>query len=417
MKKESIIVTQEQARRLFIYKQNLIGNGVSGNFHESVISLIRQIGYIQWDPVTVVAPSHMISLWSRIGNFQWKELYDLMWEEKDLFLHWTPIAILVLTEDYPVYYSLMKEYPESLGTSWRNHIERARHFLDTHRELRSQVINRLKDGPANMKDFNGYGVRRKSADGWSSGNEVTTLLYHLHMLGEVMVSGRSGNQNVWSLTADFLPEWAEKTHLPVDELERRTAVRGLKALGIATEFDINRYYVRGRYRNLKETIKSLYEESDIIKVQIEGGANWRQAFIHKDDVEILDRLDNMDWDSNLRLISPFDNIVTIRERAKRLFNFDYTLEQFVPREKRKYGTYVLPVLWQDTFVGRVDMKLDKANDTLEINSVHAEPGSEGDMDIPLNLDRCIKDFSKFIGAEKVRYSNRHPQGWDRYLAP
>ncbi len=415
MHKEILSFTEKQARRLFIFKQHLTGNNVNGDFRDAVKIIMRDTGYIQWDPVTVVAPSHMISLWSRIGQFQWSELEHLMWNSREVFLHWTPIAFLVLTEDYPVYYSLMKEYPESLGSSWRNHIARAQDFLDSHGSLRREVVERLRNGPSDTKQFRDLGKRGKSADGWSSGNEVSTLLYHLHMKGEVMVSAHSGNQNIWSLTEDFLPDWAEKDHLQVDEFERRTAVRGLKALGIAPEFDINRYYVRGRYRNLSKTIKALEEDSEIFPVKIEGMEKGKTHYIHEDDLQYLDKLDSIDWDSNISLISPFDNIVTIRERTKRVFNFDYILEQFLPKEKRKYGTYVLPILWKDQLVGRLDAKLDKAKGVLNINSVYAEPGHEKDYEIPANLMPKLEEFSRFIGSVEISFGKTIPDGWGRYL--
>lgn len=79
MKNETISLTEKQARQLFIYKQHLHGNREKGNFQEIIMPVIRGTGYIQWDPVTVVAPSHMISIWSRIGDFPWSDLEKLMW--------------------------------------------------------------------------------------------------------------------------------------------------------------------------------------------------------------------------------------------------------------------------------------------------------------------------------------------------
>lgn len=392
-------------------KQHLVGTHPIGPFSDRVGSLIRDVAYIQWDPVKVVAPSHMISLWSRIGNFDWADLDKAMWEEKNIFLHWTPTAVLVLTEDYPVFYSLMKRYPESLGKSWASHIPVARRFIESHQELSMKVLDKLKDGPAEVKQFEGYGVKRKSEDGWSSGNEVTTMLYHLHMLGEVMVSGHAGNQNKWALTGEFLPNGELKKELPPETLERITALKSLKAMGVATELDINRYFVRGRYWNLKDALKGLQDDSEIMAARIDGQKRGRSYFIRKDDARILEGIEKLDWERNLRLISPFDNLITIRERTRRLFNFEYTLEQFVPKEKRKFGTYVMPLLWKDQLVGRIDLKLDRARGTMLINSVHAEPEFEGELEIPANLSRTLEDFSRFIGAENVSLVGMSPPGW------
>lgn len=405
----------EAVRRLFITKQHLNGDRAAGSFRENVVNLIRELAYIQWDPVTVVAPSHLISLWSRIGNFQHSDLDELMWQEKYAFLHWTPIAVLVLTEDYPLFNSLMKRYPNSLGRSWGSHISTAQKFIDSHLKLAEKVLDKLSEGPADLRQFKDYGKRKKSEDGWSSGNEVSTLLYHLHMMGKVMVSGHAGNQNMWSLTDSFLPDWADKSILSPEEFDRLSAQRALKALGVASELDINRYFVRGRYYDIKNTLETLENESELLEVRIEEASRMKKHYIYSGDVEKLESVENKTLEPTMRLISPFDNLISIRERTKRIFNFDYILEQFVPKEKRKYGTYVLPILWRDRLVGRIDAKLEKEANVLSINSVHSEPGFEKSREIPESLHATIGDFAEFLGADKVAYGRKKPEAWSSFL--
>lgn len=158
--------------------------------------------------------------------------------DKEAFFHWTPIAWLVLTEDYPIFYSLMKRYPDSLRKGWSPHVESAAKFMDSHMDFRKEIVGKLKEGPAATSEFRGYGKREKSSDGWSSGSEVSRMLYHLHMVGEVMVLGHRANQNIWALTDEFLPLRAEKNILPARDLEMKTAARAIGALGIASERDI-----------------------------------------------------------------------------------------------------------------------------------------------------------------------------------
>ena len=108
-------------RRLAVTKQHLAGRMPAKATSENILSVIRDLAYVQWDPISVIAPSHMISLWSRVGKFRLSDLDRLLWDEKKLFQHWTPIASIVLTRDYPLFYSLMRRYPESLSGSWRSH--------------------------------------------------------------------------------------------------------------------------------------------------------------------------------------------------------------------------------------------------------------------------------------------------------
>ena len=415
MEIEIISTSPEAAKRLTIYKQFLAGNTPEGSFDFKLKTIIRNIGYIQWDPVTVAAPSHLISIWSRIGKFEWPDLDKIMWEDKEVLFNWVPTAWLVLAEDYPIFFSLMKRYPDSMRKGWASHAETARKFLETHDDLRKKIIERLKEGPAETGDFKDYGSRKKSPDGWSSGNEVTQLLFHLHMSGEVMVVGHSGNQNVWSLTEHFLPQSVEKTIFPPVELEKCMAVRGLRALGIASEYDIYRYFVRGRYTDMKGALKRLIEDEKVVKVTIEGQPKLKQLYMLADDKRTLGSIISDKWEPQLNLISPFDNLITLRDRTERFFNFNYTLEQFAPKEKRKYGTYVLPILWDSDLVGRIDVKFDKHMKILNVNGVFAEPEYEKDSIIGSRLGDRVKDFAEFLGAEKTTYGRIKPEKWVNYL--
>ncbi|MDG7009161.1 MAG: winged helix DNA-binding domain-containing protein [Nitrososphaerota archaeon] len=206
MGKRAISATADSVRRLTVTKQRLAGERPRKATREDIVSVIRDLAYVQWDPVTIVAPSHAISLWSRIGDFRNSDLEGLLWDERRVFEHWTPIASIVLTEDYPLYSHLMKRYPESLSKSWRNHIPRAKKFLAEHRGLRKNILRELEGGPLLLNQFGDYVKTKRSSDGWSTGNDVSNMLFHLLMKGEVMVVGHAGNQNVWGLTKDFLPE-------------------------------------------------------------------------------------------------------------------------------------------------------------------------------------------------------------------
>ncbi|MGC8515683.1 MAG: DNA glycosylase AlkZ-like family protein [Thermoplasmata archaeon] len=415
METETITTSLEAAKRLTIRKQFLAGNTPEGSFNNKLKAIIRNVGYIQWDPVTVVAPSHLISIWSRIGKFDWSELDKIMWDDKEVLFHWAPIAWLVLAEDYPIFYSLMRRYPDSMRKGWASHAESASKFLQSHHDLKQKVIKRLKEGPAETGQFKDYGNRKKSSDGWSSGNEVTELLFLLQMTGEVMVVGHSANQNVWGLTDGFLPQSVDRTIFPTVELEKYTAIRSLRALGVAAEYDIYRYFVRGRYTDLKGTLKKLVEDGKVVKVKIDSQPKAKPFYMLSEDVGALDSIASDKWEPRLSLVSPFDNLITLRDRTQKMFYFDYILEQFVPKEKRKFGTYVLPILWDSNLVGRIDAKFEKEQKILNINGVFAEPGFENDLNIGGRLADKVEDFADFLGAEKVSYGKIKPEKWANHL--
>lgn len=251
---------------------------------KNILSVVRDLAYVQWDPISVIAPSHIISLWSRLGNFRLSDLDRLLWEEKKLFQHWTPIASIALTEDYPLYYSLMRRYPESLLNSWRSHMVRAKKFLAEQADLRKRVLNELKKGPQQLSQFKDHHKTGKTADGWTSGSKVSHMLFHLLMSGEVMVVGHQGFQNVWGLSEEFLPGWVEKKDLTEEEVEREAAQRAIRALDTASPPEINYYFVRGQCQNLKETLESLREESRIHRVHIEALGGKDERYILDEDV-------------------------------------------------------------------------------------------------------------------------------------
>ena len=411
MDREAISTTLTGIRRLAVARQHLSGRLPRRPSADDIVATIRDLPYVQWDPVTVVAPSHTISLWNRLGDFLATDLDRLMWRDKKVLLHWTPIASLVLTEDYPIYRSLMRRYPESLTKSWGNHIPRARQFLAKHGELRKRVLRELKTGPLKPTQFQDY-RSRKSEDGWGAGSEVSTMLFHLHMRGEVMVVGREGNQNLWGLSEEFLPVWTPKDELSEEDFEREAAQKAIRGLGTAVLREIRYYFPPGRYQNLKSTLARLREESVIRRVKVRGLEEEGERYIHGLDVPLLESATAGAWEPRVSLLPPFDNM--LRQHSK-VFAFDYVREQFLPREKRKFGTYVLPVLWGERFIGRIDPQFDKKSERLMINSVHEEPGAPVGEDVPPMVNEAIERLSDFIGAKDVLYRGRVPAAWKSAL--
>src|SRR5207247_2319704 len=142
--------------------------------------------------------------------------------------------------------------------------------------------------------------------------------------------------------------------------------------------EINRYFLRGRYLDLKKALERLQEESTDHRVHVTGLGGER--YIHDRDVQLLESMNSRVWQPRMSLLAPFDNLLAVREGTSRLFGFDYVHENFLPKNKRKFGTYVLPILWGDRFIGRLDPRMDRENERLVVNSIHAEPGAPKDKE-------------------------------------
>ncbi len=401
----------QAARRLAVTRQHLSGTSSGKSAREQIVSVLRDLVFVQWDPISVVAPSHILALWNRVRGLRPSDLDRLLWEDKKLFLHWANLsASIVLTEDYPLYYSMMKRYPESMGKGWGAQQARAKVFLAHHRRLGESMLKELERGPLQVTEFRGYTSDRGSAE-WTPGSAVSTMLFHLHMSGKVMVVGHEGNRNVWGLSEQFLPDWSDRSELTEEELERKAAQRAVRALGTASPREIQLYFPRGRYLELEKTLRSLREDSVIHPVRIQGLAGERERFVHDLDVGLLESLDEEDLQPRVSLLPPFDNLITGRGWTRRIFGFDYRLEIFFPEHKRRFGYYVLPVLRGDRLIGRIDPWMDRSKGRLVINSVHSEPGVLGGNDAGRDVADAISRLAGFLGATEVAYSSRVPAAW------
>jgi uncharacterized protein len=415
---KKITTTVENARCLAVAKQHLAGKRPNKPDSEDILEVTRNLGCLQLDPITAVAPSHLIVLWSRLGIFDTSELDKLLWKEKKLFEYWAHQASIVLMEDYPLYYYMMRGYPDiflrSLGPVWRTRVKK---WLSKNSDLRDYVLTELKRrGPLLSRQFEDKTRAKPRGFGWSSWSDVSRMLFHLFFKGEVMVAGRQGKQKVWDLSERFLPSWVPKTELSEEEVEYEAVQRALRALGTANESELNWQFLRGRYRTLKDTLKRLEADSKIHPIEIPGGPIGRgQRYIHAQDLPLLDELDSDRWEPRVSLLSPFDNLFCDRARTKLLFNFDYTIEIYTPETKRKYGYYVLPILYGDKFIGRMDPLMDRKNGKLIVKAIYAEPNAPKDKDISREIRDSIGQLSEFLGAKEVVYSRKVPKFWQSHL--
>ncbi len=415
---ERITTTLENARRLAIAKQRLAGALPRNPDSQNILDVTRSLGCLQLDPISVVAPSHLLVLWSRLGVFDTSHLDKLLWSEKKLFEYWAHQASIVLMEDYPLYYRMMRGYPDTFakpwGPTWRLRVQK---YLSANMGLRNYILAELKRrGPLQSRQFEDKSRAKRHGTGWGSMSEISRMLFHLFFKGEVMVSGRQGKQKVWDLSERFLPGWVSKKELSEQEVEYEAVQRALKALGTATESEIPWQFLRGRYRNLKHTLKQLEADSKIHRVHIlDRPAEKSQRYIHSQDLQLLEELASDNWEPRTSLLSPFDNLMCDRARTKLLFNFDYTTEIYTPPAKRKYGYYVLPILHGDKLIGRLDPLMDRKKQTLFIKAVHAEPRAPKDKNVSREIGEKVEELSEFLGAKDVVYSRRVPKLWQSQL--
>lgn len=402
-------LTPTLARRLAITRQRLTGPPPARDA-AGILDVVRDLGCLQLDPISVVARSHQLVLWSRLGVYDLADLDTLLWQERKLFEYWAHCASIVLTEDYPIHQVQM--HNSSTGTSgWA---VRVRTWIAANQGLHDYILEELcAKGPRMSSQFEDQADEHWASSGWTGGRNVSRMLDFLWIRGRITVAGRSGIQKVWDLTERHLPDAVRLPQLPEHEVVRVAAQKSLRALGVGRRQDINLHYTRGSYPRLPAVLADLEAEGRIARVEIrDGDRTWPGPwYIHVDDLPLLDQLAAGDWTPRTTLLSPFDNLICDRARTELLFDFNFRIEIYVPPAKRQYGYYVLPILHGDRLIGRVDPRMDRKQGRLVVNAVHAEPDAPMTGETARAVAGAIGDLAAFLGAKDIAYTDRLPDGW------
>jgi uncharacterized protein YcaQ len=398
----------DTARRMAVAAQRLDGPPKEKG-KAAIMDCIRQVRCLQLDPTSAVARSHQLVVRSRLGNYDTSHLDELCYSDRELFEYWAHAASIVLTEDYPVHRGLMTSYLKG-DSAWE---EQTREWIETNGGLRRTILTRLrKEGPLPSRALSDTSKLAWRSTGWTSGRNVDRMLGILWRQGRIMVASRSGGQKLWDLAERVIPDDARKQRLSNGLRAKRAAVSSLRALGVGTEQDIRNHFIRGRYPQLKRVLASLEKDGEIERISVNGSA--ADSFVRAADTALLDRIESDHHRGTTTLLSPFDNLICDRIRTERLFDFHYRIEIYVPKDKRRYGYFAMPVLNGDELIGRVDPLFDRKSRTLKVNSVHAEPGRrKSSSDDGAAVAAAIGDLAGFLGATSIEIGRELPPGWRR----
>lgn len=348
------LVDEAAARRIAVRSQLLDGSATG------VLETIRRLGFLQLDPIATVAPAQHLVLWSRLGRYDVTELDRLLWEERSLF-EWD--ALIWPIEALPLVRGLMRRW----RTSSHYKSERwVREFVAENRGFRRYVLRELeRRGPLLSRELEDRSRGEREERRWYGTRNVGLMLTSLHLRGEVAVAGRVGGQRLWDLSERVLPL---TDALPLREAELAVEETRFRALGVRLTRD-----------------------------------GWA-AHPHATDGEIPDRV---------TFLSPFDRLIHDRERAEALFGFFYRLEMFVPRAKRVYGYYVLPILRGTELIGRIEPVFDRRRGSLSVDGVWREPRAPADAGAAIR--EALDALAAWLGAETVTVGRRVPRLWARAL--
>jgi len=406
---EPIVISGQTARRFVLGKQGL-WPGRRWKGKKGTAQAIRTCEAVQLDPLNVIARSHDIVLHSRVLDYKPEYLYNVAYDERQFF-------------DYGGWLAM---YPMADLPYWRYHMEQRahgayveRHVPNGHKEVMEFVRSELRTrGPLGNRDFDG---KRLANQSYRGRKETSVALFDMWLSGELMMHHREGFDRVYDFRENIAPKEFDSiaTEKETEEFFARKAVSFVGLKREATMRTELKYHIRREYSK-EETLDLVegWKESGMMQqVQVEGGRDTH--LVLAEDVKALNTLAKgkipKGWNpketstlEEVTFLAPLD-IVSARGRAKKLFDFEYTWEVYTPVQKRKWGYYVLPILYGDDLVARLDPKLDRTTMTLEIKGFWYEDDAPvKDSDFATALAKGMIRFAKFVGAEKITLDAINP---------
>jgi uncharacterized protein len=428
-----IMLSRIAARRFILGRQGL-WPGRRWKGKRGTERAMRAMEYLQLDPLQIVARSQDLALQSRVVDYAPGMWEKLCYEERKFF-DWGGWLAVRPIEELPHWRVVMRrerDDPRFGRLAFRDSYNRAlrRGHREAIEEMRSVI--RAK-GTVSNRDF--AMLTRRRVDSYRGRKDSAVALYYLWRIGELMTHDRERFERVYGLAEDIAPAHLlqESSDEAADAfLIRKTiAFHGLHRLSGGGSGDVgnpvlNRVLRRPvTAREVARLREKMLSDGDIVAVQVEDLKDLHYALASdaKDLREVSADRSPHAWqpcDTTTReevtFLSPLD-IVTARERARALFDFDYKWEVYVPAAQRKYGYYALPILWDDAFVARSDLKLHRLSNTLVVCGIWFEDRKTAiNQEFDDALAKGISRFMRFIGATKLDPSAVEPRSVRKLLS-
>ncbi|HYJ60965.1 MAG TPA: crosslink repair DNA glycosylase YcaQ family protein [Actinomycetota bacterium] len=383
-----------QARRTAVVAQQLASPRPT-----DVVETVRRLWMLQMDPTSAVARAEHLVLFSRLGaSYRPAALERALWTDRTLFEY---RAFILPVDDLPIHKATMRGYPPR--TEYARHIW-VRRFLEANASFRRHILRRLRDeGPLLTRDIEDQTALEWRTGGWNDGDgTVGMMLEMLWARGDVMIVGRRGGDRLWDLASRRLP--MDEPVMPPAARAREVVRRQLAAAGIAKPARIGWLFDGLQADGWQRALAGLVKDGTAVEVAVEGV---KGAWIA--DAAVL----HAPFRGRSVALSPFDRLVHDRSRLEALWGFEYRLEIYVPKAKRRWGYYVLPVLRGERLVGRFDPRFERDTRTLRINAVHAEDDPRaGDAEA---VRRSIDELARWLRATEVTFHGPMPSAWRRTL--
>lgn len=381
-------LTKKQAARFLLRK-----HGLYGPYRfigpEGVLEYARQAGCIQFDPLDICGQNAQLVLQSRVKGFTKDMLDDLLYTQRKLVDYFDKNLAILPTEDWKYFARTRQKYCEK---------SRSRQAVDEAAGEVKRIVG--ERGFACARDL---GMQQRVDWYWSPSTLARVALETLYFRGELIVHHKAGNQKYYGLARDYLP--AEVLAAPDpnetrEEYLRWQALRRIGSVGLlwcrpsAAWLGVEGFAADTR----QTTFQTLLEQKKLLEITVEG-VKWPLYCRAGDEDLLREAIREEDAPPRMEFLAPLDNLLWDRELIHAVFGFDYKWEVYTPVSQRKYGHYVLPILYGDGLIGRVQAKYDKRESVLRVENVWREeswPEEAGDA-----LEDCARRFAAFHGCSRV----------------
>jgi uncharacterized protein YcaQ len=354
-------VTAAQARRIAVAAQGFSEPRPVGPVTRAHLKrLISRIQVLQLDSVSVAVRAHYAPVFSRLGPYDRDVLDRAAWGPRSSRLlaeYWAHEAALMAVDDWPLLRWRMRQYRHG---RWGSHIVKA------NPQLAEDIVAAVaKLGPSTAGQIEAHLAaepRRKKGTWWTR-SDTKWVAEALFASGVLTTATRVGFARHYDLVERVLPPSVLAREVDDDEAVRELTLRAATALGVGTEADLRDYF-RLSAQQVKPAIADLLATGEIERADVDG---WSAPAYLRAGRTVPRR------DRGTALLCPFDPLIFFRPRVERLFGFHYRIEIYTPAAKRQYGYYVWPLLLDGQLVARVDLKADRASDSLRVVGAFGEP--------------------------------------------
>jgi uncharacterized protein YcaQ len=321
--------------------------------------VLKHTQVLQIDSVNVLTRAHYLPSYSRLGPYDVDVLEEMAFKHRELFEYWVHEASLAPVDLHPLLRWRMKRAEAKIGT-WGAVAAIASEQPGYIEQVFQEVVDR---GPVTAGEVEGDLRRTKDQWGWNWSAAKTALEY-LFWCGRITTASRRNFERRYDLPERVLPQRVLDLPTPDEETaHRELLLLAAKSHGVGTLGDLADYF-RLKNPQARPRVAELVEDGRLLEVSVRG---WSQPAYMLPDTIVPRKT------ASPALLVPFDPLIWERDRAMRLFDFFYRVEIYVPAHKRVHGYYVLPFLFGDRLVARVDLKADRASRTLLVQAAHAEP--------------------------------------------